>query len=151
VTAPLGEAVAAARAFAGEVLPDDRERRHAEARFLERLEDAWSGLRQGAATEAQLAIRMADAGLGLGHDDEALMMEIIETYLYAAAPSAHWPMRFEYEPTNSWVAQVRTLRESGQLAQLHREARSVLELPLTELARGDSSRADSCWRNSTIM
>ncbi len=117
---------------------DDPALRHAEAGFIISLKEGWAGLRQLAATEAELSIRLGDASLALASDDPAVMRNAAATFYRKATPGALYPLQLEYNPTDDRLRQIRELKESGQLDLIHNQARQVFELPMTELAKDNS-------------
>jgi hypothetical protein len=131
----LAAGAAAARESKTTPITDNPSQRHAEAQFLLSLSDSWLGLRQSIATEAELSLRILDAGLALSHDNPALMSKLAGRFALDAVPSPLHPLSFEYQPHLQENIEIKELEQSGQLALIRTEARSVLEIPLTERAK----------------
>jgi hypothetical protein len=134
----LQEGLQAADESVAHPATDDPALRHAEAGFMTGLKEGWNGLRQRAATVAELSIRLGDASLALASDDEALMRSASKTFYRAATPAALYPLQLEYRPDDPWLVEVEDLKKSGQLELIHKQARQIFELPMTELAQDNS-------------
>ncbi len=131
----LQEGLHAAGESIARPVADDLELRHAEARFIINLKEGWAGLRQLVATEAELSIRLGDAALALASDDPPLMRNAVTAFYRGATPGALYPLQHEYDATDGRLQQIRELKKSGQLDLIYNQARQILELPMTELAK----------------
>ncbi len=116
---------------------DDPDLRHAEAIFMIGMKENWAGLRQLAATQADLSLRLADASLALASDNPLLMKKTFAVFFRASTPGALYPLELEYNPDDNWLGQIEVLKKSGQLDLIYRQARRIFELPMTELAKGN--------------
>jgi hypothetical protein len=131
----LAAGAAAARESKKNPIADNPSQRHAEAKYLLSLSDSWLGLRQSIATEAELALRLLDAGLALSHDDPALMSKLAAEFALDAVPSPPHALAYDYHPHRDDYREIRELEKSGQLALIRAEGRRILEIPLTERAK----------------
>lgn len=136
----LLEGLLAAGESTTRAVTDDPELRHAEAAFIISLKNGWDGLRQLAATKAELSIRLGDASLALASDDAAMMRSAAATFYRAATPGALYPLQQEYNPTDDRLQQILKLKKSGQLDLIHNQARQVFVLPMTELAKDNADK-----------
>ncbi|MCX6853488.1 MAG: hypothetical protein NTV80_01125, partial [Verrucomicrobia bacterium] len=131
----IDDALRVAKRAKDETLKDDPSMRHAEAEFLIGLRSNWLGLRQETATTAHQASRFGDAAICLAQDDLNLMRRAADAYYFDATPALMHPLQEKYEPNMPWLYDIRKLRKSGQLADIHAESRRVFELPLIELSK----------------
>jgi tetratricopeptide (TPR) repeat protein len=136
----LQEGLHAAGESIARPVADDPALRHAEAAFIISLKEGWDGLRQLAATEAELSIRLGDASLALASDDPAVMRKAAATFYRAATPGALYPLQMKYNPTDEWLRQISELEKSGQLDLIYQQARRIFDLPMTELAKDNADK-----------
>jgi len=140
----LAESASTVRDSKKAPVKDNPGQRHAEAEFLLSLSDSWLGLRQLIGTEAELALHLADAGLGLSHDNPDLMGKVVAEYTLDAVPAPNHPRSFEFSPSSEQLPQIRELQQSGQLALMRQAARAVFEVPLIELSKNGNDRNKRC-------
>jgi len=119
--------------------PDGVHERYIEAELLVSLLEKWNGLRMSVATRSQIAIRLADAALGLVADDPERTQRMIEALIEEALPAPIHPLAGKFLSHDFHENEIEALRKSGQLAALRSAARHVFELPLQELGRDQSA------------